>query len=344
MRINFLAPCKDLSGGLRVIAAHGNALLRRGHEVNVIYPEPKRHWKAQLKLNLRRYFKNEQDHLDKFRGNLIMVPKLSEEFIPKGDALIATAWETAEWAKNFNEDRGEKFYLIQGYETWAANEEAVIQTFKYPFKKMVISTWLKDIVEEKSGENDIPVVWNGKDFHLSESLGDGLKRIYDIGMTYSPNPNKGAEDGLNVLKKLKQKYPQLKFVIFGSEASIHPLPDDTSFFVRPTQDKIREIYLSTRIWINTSRVEGFCLPILEAMSLGCAVVSMDNLGVRDIIDNEENGFIVPVKDTESMINKVQSMLDNSIFEKQMQSRALEKSELFSWARSGKEMEKILIKN
>lgn len=338
MDITFIVPCKDLAGGLRVISAYGNALIRRGHRVKVIFPMISLKWKESIKRKLRRGIFNERDHLDNFRGNLIQVPEIREEYIPDGDCLIATAWQTAECAKNFPNRCGRKFYLIQHYETWSGNPKVVDTTFRYPFKKIVISRWLKSVVEEKSGESDIPVIPNGKDFFLSESLGDGIDREYDLGMLYSTVPFKRTHDGLEAIKMVKDRFPCLNVVFFGSEFPEIPLIEDSKFFRRPSQEKIRSIYLSTRIWISPSLVEGFCLPALEAISLGCAVVATDSLGIQDIITDGKEGLLVEPGNPKELAKTIIRVLENRELERRLQLAGLKKSQQFSWEASADKLE------
>ncbi|MEL6822484.1 MAG: glycosyltransferase family 4 protein [Calditrichota bacterium] len=344
MVINFLAPYKGLSGGLRVIAAYGNALMRRGHRVTITYPRHELHWKTKLRRKVRRQFFDEKDHLDRFAGQLVEVPELSIEHISECDCLIATGWTTAVVANELPVDYAAKFYLIQGYETWDGNTEAVDATFRYPLKKIVISRWLKDVVEARCDDIDIPVIPNGRDFFLSESSGEGLNRKYDVGMIYSPVALKRAKDGIEVMRRLQETHPNLRCVMFGSEEPQESLPENIDFFERPNQEQIRRLYLSTKIWINTSTEEGFCLPVLEAMSLGTAVVTTNNKGVLDIVSDEIDGFIVPPKDVDALTEKVDMLLNHPVLMENFITAGLLKSERFSWAQSVARLEAYLYAN
>ncbi len=342
MTITFLAPCKDLSGGIKVISIYGNKLIERGHHVTVIYPQKKLPLKQALKRRLIKLVKNEKDHLDRFKGRLIMVPEVTAENMPPADVLIATAWQTAEQALLLPESAGEKFYFIQGYETWSGQKKRVEETLKYPFTKITISSWLRKLVQDISGDPDVALIHNGKDFDLPESMTAENGRIYDIGMTYSAVPNKGGDIGLQVFNELSQSDPSLRFVIFGSEAPQGKAPAKTKVFVKPSQKKIAQIYRSTRIWISTSYEEGFCLPCLEAMSSGCVVISTDNKGVRDIITDGHNGSLVLPGRPGDLVKKFKQVLGNPQLIKKFQREGLFKSEFFSWEKSTDKLEKIIL--
>jgi glycosyltransferase involved in cell wall biosynthesis len=347
MNITFLVPCKDLAGGLRVVACYGNALIRRGHRVTVIYPRRDLPLRERWRRGARRVIRREKDHLDYFRGRLLEVPSITERHVPDGDCLIATSFQTAEWSVSFPERCGKKFYLIQGYEKmWAKEGEDVDATFRMPFRKIVISRWLQETVEAITGEADIPLIPNGRDFHLSEFLGEGLQRTFHVGCLYSPVPLKRTGLALAAIMRLKKDFTELRVAMFGSEwpdTAQHPtFPFDTvTFLNKPTPDKVRDIYLNTRIWLVPSGSEGFCLPALEAVSLGCTVVSTDNGGIRDIISDGVEGYIVAEDNPEALAAATASILGNPALELRLRNAALLRADAFSWERSTDMLETVL---
>jgi glycosyltransferase involved in cell wall biosynthesis len=343
MNINFLVPCNDYSGGLKVVAAYGNALLRAGHTVNVIYPERKIGLKQKLRNRLK-MIQQRQDrpHLAKFHGNLLAVDAVTAATVPPADCTVATAWQTAEWAQNLNPTHGSLAYLVQGYETWTGPTERVDATFQLPFRKIAISEWIKQVVEAKGNEAAVPVIRNGKDFFLSEAGGEGQHRKYDVGYIYSPVPVKGAADGLEVLRRLKTARPYLRIVMFGTEKPQARLPEGTVFLERPRQAKIRQVYLDTKIWLNTSLQEGFALPVLEAMSLGSAVVATDSLGVREMLTDGETGRMLPPGDTDGLYAAVTELLDDEKMRRRFAVAGLQISDEFSWAGSAVKLEQLLL--
>jgi glycosyltransferase involved in cell wall biosynthesis len=348
MDITFLVPFKGIAGGLRVVACYGNALIRRGHRVTVVYPKRDLPSRERLRRKLRRIIYREKDHLDAFRGTLREVPAITAASIPDGDAIIATAFQTAQTAAHLPARCGKKYYLIQGYEkVFARNGEEVDATFRLPFKKIVISTWLKTLVEEISGETDIPVIPNGRDFFLSTFDGEGLVRTMDVGLLYSSVPLKRTDVAIEALTLLRKRHPGITIVMFGSD---HPdrmkYPNfpfqDVRFQRTPSQEWIRRTYLNTKVWMTASSTEGFCLPALEAISLGCPIVSSDNLGIRDIIADGVEGFIVNVGDPEALADRVSRILSDPQLRIRMSIAALRRADDFSWERSADMLEHALI--
>jgi len=346
MDITFLVPCKDLAGGLRVVACYGNALIRRGHRVTVVYPQRDLPLKERLRRQAKRTIFHEKDHLDYFRGTLLEVPAIKEEHVPNGDCIVATSFQTAEWAVDFPERCGRKFYLIQGYEKlWAREDEDVDATFRMPFKNIVISRWLKETVEGITGETDVPLISNGRDFFLSEFLAEGLERDFHVGCLYSPVPFKRTALALETFKILRQQIPDLKITMFGSQDPDHDqYPDfpfnSVQFHRKPSPEDVRATYLNTRVWLVPSGTEGFCLPALEAISLGCTVVSVDNGGIRDIITDGVEGYIVTEAEPTALAAKVSSILNDTVLEKRLATAALRRADDFSWERSTDMLEEV----
>lgn len=73
--------------------------------------------------------------------------------------------------------------------------------------------------------------------------------------------------------------------------------------VAPTRE-VEKYYLDSSIYIMTSRREGLPMVLIEAKSYGIPIVSLDCLtGPRDIVRNNIDGFLIPVKDLSATTNR-----------------------------------------
>ncbi len=59
------------------------------------------------------------------------------------------------------------------------------------------------------------------------------------------------------------------------------------------------------IYLNISDFEGMSLAMLEAMSQGCVPVVTDVSGVRDVIEDGENGFVIPIENWLEAVDKIE---------------------------------------
>ena len=82
------------------------------------------------------------------RVKLLFVPDSGARHIPDADAVFATTWYTVRSVLDFPAAKGEKFYLIQAYETWMGPKEMVDATWRSPLHKIVISKWLLELGKE----------------------------------------------------------------------------------------------------------------------------------------------------------------------------------------------------
>ena len=132
-----------------------------------------------------------------------------------------------------------------------------------------------------------------------------------VGLLYSTVKWKGVEVSLKAFNRAAQRVPGLRLVAFGNEpiSDRLPLPAGTSFFFRPEQDAIRDIYAACDVWLCGSYSEGFHLPPLEAMACRCPVVSTSVGGPIDIIENGRNGFLVPIGDAEALAERLVDVLN-----------------------------------
>ena len=145
-----------ISGGNRALFEYANRLHEMGHKVNLyVMARPSRwyridHWKRILNKTVSKIPPEEIDWMDnKLPINVLSFN--SENLIPDSDILLATAWQTAEFAERFSNSKGKKFYFVQHQESlWTRKKDKAQKTYYMPFKKIVISTWLKIVLLENT--------------------------------------------------------------------------------------------------------------------------------------------------------------------------------------------------
>jgi glycosyltransferase involved in cell wall biosynthesis len=196
--------------------------------------------------------------------------------VPDGDVVVATWWETAEWAAALPEPKGAKALFIQGYERFPwIPVERLDATWRLPFHKIVPSQWLADIARDKFGDDDVSIVSNGIDTTVFTAEPRAKQSAFAVGFVYSDMPWKGIDIALNAIDLAREEWPNLKAVSVGHghPTSELPLPEDIVFHSNANDGELREIYASCDVWLFTSREEGFGLPIIEAMACRTPVIA-----------------------------------------------------------------------
>jgi len=78
--------------------------------------------------------------------------------------------------------------------------------------------------------------------------------------------------------------------------------------------------------------DGFGLVILEAMSQGIPVIASTNTGGPDVITEGEDGYIVPIRSSEAIAEKLELLANDRELLDRMKNSALETARQYSWER------------
>jgi glycosyltransferase involved in cell wall biosynthesis len=77
-------------------------------------------------------------------------------------------------------------------------------------------------------------------------------------------------------------------------------------------------------------LEGFALVVLEAMSRGMAVITTPNSGAVGVITNGKNGFIVPIRSSDALAEKLALLANDRELLKTISEAALKRAQECTW--------------
>ncbi len=301
MKITFILPRASLSGGIRVVATYARELIALGHDVTVVsnknYVSPLRHTVRKLRYGSKIMRKRKTDLLD-FLGprHISLDQTLPESLakVPKGDIVVATWWQTAEWVGTFPEDRGRKVYLLQDYEMFDYLPcDRVAATYHLPMIKLAVSGYIRDEIAQNHGVNDVAVLPNSVDLDQFNTPPRSKNGALTVGFLYTPNPRKRAALAVEAVCAARAQIPGLRVLAFGSKPpkETTDIPDWIDYHVSPPQAEIPKLYASCDLWLFSSEAEGFGLPLLEAMACRTPVLATRAGAAPDLIDGQ-NGVLV----------------------------------------------------
>lgn len=318
MRITFVSPPPNYTGGLRVIAAHADGLRALGHDVCVVAP---RHRQLGWKDHLRALVRGRRaqpppsgSHYDGMQAALRLVPPdnpITDAEVPDADVVIATWWETAFYVAALAPEKGRKFYLVQGHEVFAfRSAHLAAGSYYLPLRKIVIARWLQQEMAARYGDHDTRLVLNGVDIAQFRQPPRRRGSGATVGVIYSTYRMKGLDVALAAIERLRLQRPDLTLVAFSTDRPSPelPLPPGTRFFHAPAQGALADIYGQCDVFVLPSRSEGFGLPVLEAMACGCPVVATAAGCAPDIIEEGVNGHMVPVEDVAALADRIDAVL------------------------------------
>ncbi|MBB5056556.1 glycosyltransferase involved in cell wall biosynthesis [Granulicella aggregans] len=358
LRITFLLPMSAAkpAGGFKVVYEYANFLVARGHQVKVIHPNLLRideplsslGLKAKIKAVMR-YFKMKwtngyrPDHWFTVSPAVGMpwTKDLSAANVPDADIVVATAWETVEWAITYPPGKGRRFYIIQHLETWSGPEERVFDTWKAPFEKIVIAGWLQRIATEMGLTSHL--IPNGMDFtRFRQTVPSEDRDPHQLLMLYHIVEWKGSADGLAAFEIARQTIPELRLTLFGIDPAPPKLPPGVEYHHQPPQDMLNSFYNRAAVFISPSWTEGWGLPPAEALMCGGAIaVTRGGADEAFAIDNE-TALVSPIKDPAALAaNIIRLVLDREL-RLRLAKQGHELIQQFTWERSGIALEALML--
>lgn len=352
MIINFLLPCEGDTpiGGLKIVYEYANGLVTLGHSVNLIHPHSankassvyervKSHGGFLRRKINKHYLPNKWFKLDN-RVNAMLVPSLEEKYIPDADFLFSTAWETASASVGFSIRKGKKYYLIQSFEIWSGAKEEILKTFRFPFKKIVVSKWLRKLVN-LLGEKSIYIP-NAFDF---EAFGMDIlpekRDKFGLMMLYHKHNWKGTSYGMKAIMNIKKRIPELKLILYGVFTTPSNLPNWISFYEKPKQILLRRLYNEASIFISPSLLEGFPLPPAEAMISGAALVASDIGGHREYAIHNETALLYSPRKMSELEKHLIFLVENPDVRIKLAYNGMKYLQSYTWDKSIKTLEEIL---
>jgi glycosyltransferase involved in cell wall biosynthesis len=345
MRLTFLMPADDLTGGNRVVATYAKCLQKRGHEVLVISNAPDATpWRKRVRALLQGDWKKAMDLRPKLPGHIansgvphqVMQRKrpIVASDVPEADFVVATWWETADWMHSLPPSKGRHVHLIQGYEVWGGADQtaAVHRVLRQPNLKIAISNALKQTIEDVLGPLGLHVVPNAVDLVQFNAPVRERNVVPRVGFIYAQAAIKGADVCTAACELARQKIPDLQVLSFGADALLGPqsLPVGTQYFQRPNQNELAHFYAQCDFWLFGSRLDSFGLPMLEAMACRTPVVGVP-IGAAPELLPEGGGELVPSESPQAMADALVRLLSEPVSAWRLRSQqAHVRAHAYSW--------------
>jgi glycosyltransferase involved in cell wall biosynthesis len=353
MRITFILPIANLSGGIRVVGIYAKALAENGHDVVLISPPPPvMPLRRKIKSLITGYGWPSRSQPDSHLDGLGLDHRILDRWrpvvdadVPDADVVIATWWETAEWVSALSKSKGAKAYFIQHHEVHEHLDVARSRaTYLLPFHKIVIAKWLQIVMRDVYGDAEVDLVPNSVDHNQFYAHVRGKQPVPTVGFLYSPIKFKGVDVTMRAINRLRIAFPDLRVIAFGvymPEVDAG-FDDRIEFHFSPNQNKIRDLYAQCDVWLTASRTEGFNLPAMEAMACRTPVVSTKAGWPEEAIVTGKNGVLVDVDDVDAFTQGAASILSLSDGAWcKMSSNAYDTVASSSWQESARQFEMAL---
>ncbi|MDR8390257.1 glycosyltransferase family 4 protein [Aliifodinibius sp. S!AR15-10] len=182
----------------------------------------------------------------------------------------------------------------------------------------------KKIYEDKYKWTEISVIGNPVNKMKSEKEVQKENAILSVGRLVD---TKNFDLLIRIFHRLK--VPDWKLYIVGGnsqkqngmkklEQLITELNLEDKVLLMGTVPHVEEFYQKSKIFAFTSSSEGFPNVLAEAMASGLPVISFDCIaGPSELIDDGENGFLIPLFDTETFEEKLRRLVKDPELRKRM---------------------------
>ncbi len=318
MRITFVLPHAGSAGGIRVVAIYAQRLKRRGHQVTVVSTprqEPRLRQKLRRLLTEGEWPKSRQGGVSHFHGIDVdhhVIDRwrpIVDPDVPDADVVVATWWETAEWVWALSPRKGIKVHFIQDYEIWNGLVDRVDATCRLPMPKITTAQWIARLLAEKFSFTDVTIAPNAVDLERFHAPPRDKQSVPTVGFTYTPFRNKGCDIVIAACELARRNIPDLKIISFGSSQLNEslPMPAGAEYHHCAPDEKLREIYASCDAWLFGTRIEGFGLPILEAMACRTPVIGTPAGAAPELVP--EGGILIPHENPQAMAQAIEQVRD-----------------------------------
>jgi GT2 family glycosyltransferase len=325
MRIVYVTQDTGVGGGHRVIFTHLNGLAERGHDVELwTLADGSPGW-FDLRVPVRTF----PDY-----------PALAAALAPIDAIKVATWWETADWVWEASVKRGIPVYWVQDIESsyYSAPEDRarVLASYRPEFTYFAGSDWVCDQLRKLV--DDVRTFTPGLDLERFRPLA-GVARERDVILALGrSNPLKDFP--LTRAAYLALPEPRPRLWLFGIEPELaEGLGDRVTYIERPSDDDINGLLNQATVLLQTSRHEGFCLPPLEAMATGAAVVCTDANGNRDFCEHGHN-CLMPDRDPKSVRDALQRVLHDDALRDELTTHGHITAAAYAWPAKLDELEAL----
>lgn len=138
--------------------------------------------------------------------------------------------------------------------------------------------------------------------------------------------DKGIVEYVEACKQIKREYPDAEFHLVGSidenpaaieQAQLDQWISDGDIIYWGQVKDVRPAIAASSVYVLPSYREGTSRSVLEAMSMGRAIITTDAPGCREPVTNGINGYLVPVQAVTELIDAMRQFIEHPNLYEQM---------------------------
>lgn len=199
---------------------------------------------------------------------------------------------------------------------------------------IAVSQGVKQVLhDDKITHKKIDVIWNGSvngiDLDYFNAAHPDVKNIrteyginetdFVFGFVGRLTGDKGINELIQAFSKINQNHTATKLLLVGGyENNLDPLKQETLEIIKNNsniiqagvQKDVRSFFNAMDVFVFPSYREGFGIVLMEAAAMNIPAISSNIIGCNEIIVDNQNGFLIPVKDEKSLLAKMEYAVNN----------------------------------
>ncbi len=156
------------------------------------------------------------------------------------------------------------------------------------------------------------------------NINEGDKIILTLTRLAYTEKYKGYDKVIDVMPKIVQKYPNVKYLIAGKPdekeesrlkemIQFHRLENNVFLVGFIAEEEITDHYQLADLFIMPSKKEGFGIVFIEAMACGLPVIAGNQDGSVDALKNGELGMLINPENKDEMLDKLEMVLNSNSY-------------------------------
>lgn len=340
LKLTFVMPHKNLTGGLKMLYEQMKFLQKRGHRIQIILKGntdcAKADWVADFTPDedtvisqYERFIDHIKDSQLIFAGFYHQLQELANDQIP------VVYWEQGHEA-------------LYGDVRTIQDEIIVRSMLQDAFKQDIYlasdSKYVQEVLESKFHRKSY-LLPNFIDTHFYYPDLEKQTRDEPIILLVG-NPSlsfKGFEKALMTLMMVWNEGVRFKVAWACQVKPILPaLPFEIEFYEQLPQPELARLYRNSDILLSCSLYEGCPMPPLEAMASGVAVVATDCEGIKQYATHLENALISQTHRIEELALNVMRLIQDTKLRQLLIENGLKTAKSLNYEKGGEVLEKIAL--
>jgi len=322
MKISFVEPHLEISGGIRRIIELSNRLTERGHDVTIFHSDgnPCEWMKCIAKIkSYGEVLKEEHDVIIFNDPNPI-----DYKLVKKANAKLKIFYVLRLYKNNLLKGANPKIYF-----PWNIMTLIKKKSLQSSCLKLANSSWIYCWLKENMNIDSKLLIGgvNAEIFRpVKMDKNPNQIRILCLG---SLEQWKGTKTIFKAVKIAKKRVPKIVLDTYSGKG----VP----------QEKMAEKYCLADMFVDGQwNYAGWNNPVAEAMACKVPVICTDIGGVEDFAFHEKTALLVPPRDPEAMASAILKLIGDKELRDKLLENAYNHIVQFNWDKSTEKLEKILL--